>query len=101
MLAAHSLQGSLEKMTIGSHELALTIINDGKGYEERCDIARGTSPSYKAYRWLRVAQAGAVAYQREFGSPGTPCFTGEDILLAAAELFEYYAEHIAECDAAA
>lgn len=90
-------------MTTGSHELALTIINDGAGYKKRCQIARDVlkrntfgATSYAAYRWFNVASAGAGAYERQFGSPNASCFTVEDILLAAVELAEYYATHISE-----
>ena len=54
-----------------------------------------------AHRWLDVAQAGAAAYERQFGSPDASCFSVEDILLAAVELAEYYERHIAESEVAA
>jgi len=89
-------------MTIGSHELALTIINDGEGYEKRCAIARhgrtsksAGRASFTAFRWYNVANEGAIKYERQFGTPTTAsCFTAADILLAAAELAEYYDTHI-------
>lgn len=88
-------------MTTASHELALWVINTGEGYGDRCAAARQvTHPSYKAYRFKRFASDGASAYEREFGTPGEHVFTAEDILLAAAELAEYYARHVAEADAA-
>jgi hypothetical protein len=91
-------------MTIGSHELALTIINDGAGYKDRCKIARdiveqqaGAAPiAFTAQRWLDVAKAGARAYERQFGSHGVSCFAVGDILQAACELADYYDRHVRE-----
>ena len=89
-------------MTIGSHELALTVINDEEGYEKRCAIARhgrasksAGRASFTAFRWYNVANEGAIKYERRFGTPATAsCFTAADILLAAAELAEYYEQTI-------
>ena len=91
-------------MTTESHELALTIINDGEGYKKRCTIAfdararkSAGRASLTAFRWYNVASEGAAEYERQFGTPTTAsCFTAEDILLAAAELAEYYDNHIKE-----
>ena len=83
-------------MTIGSHELALTIINDGAGYAERCQIAKvgamqcsALMAQISASHWLRVATEGARVYERQFGTPATASsFTPEDILLQLRA--EYY-----------
>jgi hypothetical protein len=88
-------------MTTGSHELALTIINDGDGYTERKHLAeypqdRGAQVRYVAQQWLHVASDGAKAYDKAFGTPNTSSFTVEDILLAAIELADYYAQHVKE-----
>jgi hypothetical protein len=77
-------------------ELALTIINTGEGYEDRCAIARVTRmPRLQATNWLSVAHRGARRYEREF--PGAK-FSAVDILACAAELADYYAQHVAETD---
>ena len=95
----------MEAQNIGAHELALAIINDGGGYERRCAIARratakengrGGNAQTDALAWLSVALDGARKYERQFGSYGASCFTPSDILGAAIELCEYYAQHIAE-----
>lgn len=85
-------------MTDESHELALTIINDGDGYDHRCRIARlGVAPAI-AIQFGHVARLGARKYLREF--PPSEVFSAVDILLAAVELCEYYEQHIKEIDAA-
>lgn len=88
-------------MTIASHELALCIIHTGEGYRERCDAARtaARSPTLGSLRFGGIARDGARKYEKEFGTPGDTIFTAEDILAAAAELAEYYAQHVAETDA--
>src|SRR5215467_5246430 len=88
----------------GSHELALTIINDGKGYAQRTAFGRrayeGKLSDFGvqnlAHRWLQIATAGARAYERQFGSPGASCFTAADILGAAIEVADYYEQHARE-----
>lgn len=84
-------------MSPASHELALTIINTGEGYEERCQLARQDSP---ILLWLPIVAQAAVAYDREFRSK-QPIFTPGDVRECAQELAEYYKEHVAELDAAA
>jgi hypothetical protein len=93
--------------SIGGHELALTIINDGAGYARRCSLARqatakehgrGAMAQLNAIAWVSVATDGARAYERQFGSYGASCFTAQDILAAAIELADYYAQHVAEMD---
>jgi len=45
----------------------------------------------------RYFAAYVVKYERQFGTPETTsCFTAKDILLAAAELAEYYDNHVKE-----
>ncbi len=88
-------------MTIASNDLALTIINDGKGYDDRCRTARlaaypDSRASNSARRWLDITITGACAYDKQFRSPGESSFSVEDLLLAAVELAEYYAQHITE-----
>lgn len=95
-------------MTIGSHELALTIINDGKGYPRRKKagelLLRPAEPRLMVRdmtrEFIAIALEGAREYERQFGSPGASCFTVEDICLAAGELAEYYTQHAKECEAA-
>lgn len=96
----------MAEISPAAHDLALTIINDGAGYANRCDLARkirvaANNPAYQrifAAEWLQVAAKGAQIYERQFGSPNTAIFSAEDILSAALELAEYYAQHIAESD---
>ncbi|KKM74801.1 hypothetical protein LCGC14_1396640 [marine sediment metagenome] len=94
-------------MTHRSHELALCIINDsgdgpgpryGTSYRTRAGMGRKSDPG----PWLTVALVGAEAYNRKYGTPGdhySSMFPASDLLLAAAELAEYYTNHAAECDA--
>lgn len=88
-------------MTTASHELALWVINTGKGYDRRCHAARQANPTYAAHLFANFAMDGARLYEKEFGTPGERIFAAEDMLLAAAELAEYYARHVAETDALA
>ncbi len=90
-------------MTTASHELAITIINEGKNYDDRLKVARYVRATFAATCWTRIAVDGARAYEREFGALDDygKVFTTEDILLCAVELAEYYAQHIKESDAAA
>lgn len=93
-------------MSIGSHELALTIINDGKGYPRRKMagelLLNPAEPRLMvrdmAREFLAIALDGAKEYERQFGSPGASCFSVADICEAAAELSEYYVNHACECD---
>lgn len=86
-------------MTTESHELALTEINNGDRYDIQCSAAR-MSPSAAAGTFHSIASAAAREYEHEFPpSEGGRLLTAEDILLAAAELAEYYANHIRETDA--
>jgi|SRR5215472_982827 len=88
-------------MTIGGHELALTIINDGKGYQRRRELGEylyhgnrsGIAARAEAQEWITIARQGALQYDKEFGSAGASSFTVHDILCAAVELAEYYEEH--------
>jgi hypothetical protein len=82
-----------------AQELALTIINDGCGYADRCKAAREPTPYGRASAWARIAGSGARAYDREWANPGESLFGAGDILGAAMELDVYYAQHIAETDA--
>lgn len=99
-----TLEGyDMTNYSTGAHELALTIINDGTGYKERCNIARdlyerptAAGTQNAATMWVSVATRGARAYEKDFGSPGASSFTVTDILEAAAELAEYYEQHIKE-----
>lgn len=88
-------------MSIGGHELALCVINEGKGYEERkksgeTTLANPDAPRAMALRWLTITLDGVRAYEKSFGSPGASSFTVCDILDAASELAEYYENHARE-----
>ena len=91
-------------MTIGSHELALTIINDGEGYQHRKAIGESVTKRFTALNvhaaardWVAITLAGARHYEKQFGDgPGTSCFTVGNILEAAVELAEYYERHAQE-----
>jgi hypothetical protein len=87
-------------MTIASHELALNEINEGKRYRRRCAAARHPA-SQQAATFADIARQAARDYERQFGAPDDfgRVFTAEDILLAAAELSDYYTRHNAENDA--
>lgn len=87
----------------GAHELALTIINDGPGYEIRATRGRmmlndrsAETTRILAQTWLSAAIAGAKEYEKQFGSPGASCFEVQDILGAAIELADYYEQHARE-----
>jgi hypothetical protein len=84
-------------------DLALTIINEGAGYDVRCKIGRDGAFSrepvdqrYAAVSWTKIATDAARKYQLQFGEPGSVCFTARDILTAAGELAEYYENHARE-----
>jgi hypothetical protein len=101
--------GLVQQQSTGAHELALTIINDGKGYPRRVKAGELIlDPAYPrlmvrdmAREWLAIAQEGAKEYERQFGSAGASCFTVSDILGAAIELAEYYENHARESAAIA
>lgn len=89
--------------SIGAHELALTIINDGEGYKRRTALGQSTLNGQNSLQarltakgWLTEAIVGAVKYERQFGSPGASCFEVQDILGAAIELADYYEQHARE-----
>lgn len=86
--------------THASHKLAEAVINDGSGdhgtsYPQRLKIAREPQERVKAYLWYQCARRGANGLERRFGDEFNAC----DILLAAAELCDYYEHHVAEVDA--
>lgn len=88
-------------MTTASHELALCLINENTDrfpYQRRVDAARKNRVG-QLNSFCLMADHFARHYEREYGD-GTELFTAEDILLAAAEVAEYYARHVAEMDAA-
>ena len=100
-------------MSIGSHELALTIINTGEGYERRMAIARSCRKKHTALNvhaaardWSSIVREGARHYEMQFGSKGASCFTVEDLLECASELAGYYddraieEEHFQRCKSA-
>lgn len=86
-------------MTDKSNELALCIINDGSSYEHRLHVAR-REQRLQPVPWVLVCTDAARKYAREFHTQShwSTVFTPEDILLCAAELANYYAEHIKEID---
>ena len=93
-------------MTTASNHLALCIINDGNGdygskYDERVALAQTKNATSAALQWAFFANHAAFKYKKQFGSPDEQgmVFTDIDILLCAAEVAEYYAEHIKELTA--
>jgi len=92
--------------TTEARELMLYVVNDGKGYARRCEVARlalgdhrNTAAASLALAWVEIARRGAFDYDREFGDNGRVCgrvFSAADILGAAFELAEYYEQHIKE-----
>ncbi len=93
--------------SIGGHELALTIINDGAQYRARVNLAIvehfGPSlggPAHTARRcaseWLTHAYTGAMQYERQFGTRDGSSFSSHDIIMTAGELAEYYERHVKE-----
>ncbi len=89
-------------MTTESHELALALINentDAFSYKERLGLAR-RSPWVNVSGWAFMLQRYAKWYEGEYDERPGGVFSPVDVLLAAAEVAEYYAEHIKEVDAA-
>ena len=79
-------------------EIALCVKNDnasdyGSTYRQRCEWAR-LSARDQSRLWLQNARDCAHALERMESGP----FTATEILLAAAELAAYYAEHVKEMD---
>lgn len=76
------------------NDLALTIINTGEGYKERCDAAR-MSAGNGALVFTSIARQAARTYEK-----ASDCvFTTADILAVANEIAEYYADHVKEMEA--
>lgn len=89
-------------MSAESHELALTAINEGSDYQKRLEIAR-RDQTIQTVLWAGYATHAARGYMKDHGTPGdaiSSVFSTVDMLLAAAELAEYYEQHIQEVDAA-
>ena len=91
-----------------SSELALCLINDNTEafpYERRLDIAREMrDPHHReisARQWANELALYADEYELNYGEPieGGVIFSTADVLLAAAEVAEYYAEHDKEMSA--
>lgn len=75
-------------------DLALCIINTREGYEWRKSAGgralRGNI--VVATEFVGFAWRGAIAYETQFGKTFTPHI----VLMAAAQLMDYYMEHAAE-----
>lgn len=93
----------MNPMSVESHELALTIINDGKGefgssYQERLATEK-KHKLVKSRAWLNVAEKAARKYVGKFCENETKwwtVFSNADVLSCAGELAEYYSEHLKE-----
>jgi hypothetical protein len=91
-----------------AHELALFTVNDGTLYRQRAQpimanlrkkIRSGKYDAAKALKlWAYLADAGAQAYTKEFGTPGPNgsygVFSKADRALAAQEIAEHYDEEL-------
>ncbi len=77
------------------NDLSLCIINDGKTYQLRLAIAQGRIEPLKAQQWVRYTGDMARAHTNQFKE----AFSAADILAVAAEMEEYYADHIKELGA--
>ena len=85
-------------------ELALTIINEGSTYRARCDLARLAAADLSAgiqrhiaQEWLHRTAEAARKYDAQF-RPGEPGYMAREILAAALEIADYYAQHITEME---
>lgn len=92
-----------------TRELALYIENNGDLYRRQTipiiknlqrKIAKGTyDPAKALILWKHLADSGAQMYAKEFGGPGdkwSAMFSVADRKTAAAELADYYEEHVKE-----
>ena len=93
-------------MTTESHKLALSLINENTeafSYKARLELAR-RSPWITVSGWAfmlqRYANRAEEWYEQKFDERPGGVFSPVDVLLAAAEVAEYYAEHVKEVDAA-
>ncbi len=80
-----------------AEDLVTMAVNDGNGsqcgktYEERCAMAR-MGASIRPIVWFRVAN-----FVNDWNClKGAPTASAQDVLRAAADLADYYAEHIKE-----
>lgn len=78
-------------MTHKANDLALTIINTGEGYADRCAAARRT-PRVAAYNFFGITSRAARHYDAQSDEP----LTAADMLDAASQVAAYYAQHITE-----
>lgn len=85
-----------DKQQLASSALALYIINTGELYERNCTAARLASRKARAQMFVCIACDGAERYERDFGDGNRRPFGDADVLMCAAELAEYYAQHVAE-----
>lgn len=74
------------------NELALCIVNEGKDYQDRLNIARLTDPALRRRRWLQRVQQESDRQRREFDQ----WFTVAQERDAVEELEDYYQRHMAE-----
>lgn len=84
-------------------ELLLVIVNDGKGdqcgysYEDRLKVARRSpEPFQSAFDWTRMASSAVRWLEKRDDRAEPRRYSSRDILAAALEVAEYYAEHVAE-----
>lgn len=90
-------------MSVESHELAITIINDGEGefgssYQERLAVA-AKHRLFRTRNWVDLVEKAAVLYTNKFCEESARwylIFSDSDVLNCAAELAEYYTELLTE-----
>lgn len=83
-------------MTAASEDLFSYIVNSNTSrlpYRERVNLAKLNGQL--AVTWAYIASAGAREYRKDYGSTRDNLFNSADVLLTAAKLAQYYAEHVA------
>ena len=73
--------------------LTLSIVNEGVGYKERCEVARDPNPHYRFAQWAERVRREA-SYQ--VGQFDHEFFSVAEMARAVVELEQYYQEHIKE-----
>lgn len=76
------------------NELALCVINTGKHYSRRCDVARFSGKADRMNYWRDLARNEAVYQVANFDLPRS--FSCEEINQAAVEIEDYMRRHIQE-----
>ncbi len=91
-------------MTAESHELALCLINENTGrfpYQERVELGKCWKTKTAAKAWAHIVTEYAHWYAEQYDEIAeAPIFSTIDILLAAADVAEYYRQHVQEIAAA-